>query len=68
MLLGRRDTKAFRDQRRYSTKGDKVRQSVNNGITAMEERENYSSLQEITEQPTAEGNRPILQHSNGILF
>uniref|UniRef100_A0A3B4Z9U7 C-type lectin domain containing 1 n=1 Tax=Seriola lalandi dorsalis TaxID=1841481 RepID=A0A3B4Z9U7_SERLL len=31
----------------------------------MEEGENYSSLQEFTEEPTPGGNRPILQHSNG---
>ncbi|TMS11347.1 hypothetical protein E3U43_020340 [Larimichthys crocea] len=31
----------------------------------MEERENYTSLQELTDQSTTEGNRPILERSNG---
>lgn len=67
MLLGRGDTKAFREQRRSGTKRDGVRQSVNKGITAMEERENYSSLQEFTEEPTPGANRLVLQHNDGIL-
>lgn len=46
---------------------DKVRKCVNKDITAMEERENYTSLQELTDQSTTEGNRPILERSNGIL-
>ncbi|XP_026173337.1 C-type lectin domain family 4 member E-like isoform X2 [Mastacembelus armatus] len=31
----------------------------------MEERENYTSLQEFTEDPAPGGNRPILEHSEG---
>ncbi|KAK9514012.1 hypothetical protein VZT92_027503 [Zoarces viviparus] len=31
----------------------------------MEERENYSNLQEFTEEPATGGNRLILQHNNG---
>nr|XP_020466445.1 C-type lectin domain family 4 member E-like [Monopterus albus] len=31
----------------------------------MEDRENYPSLQEFTEDPTPEGTRPILEHSKG---
>lgn len=67
MLLERGDTKAFRDQRRCGGERDKVRKCVNKDITAMEERENYTSLQELTDQSTTEGNRPILERSNGIL-
>lgn len=67
MLLGRESAKAYRERRRHRTKRDRVRQSVNKGIKAMEHGENYSSLHEFTEEPTPGANRLILEHSDGIV-
>ncbi len=66
MLLGRGDIKAFREQRRCCAKRDKVRESVNKGITVIQEGENYSSLPELAEQPISKGRRFIFEHSDSM--
>ena len=63
MLLGIRNTKAFRELEEAQYK----RGSVNKDTTDMEEGDNYNSLQEFTEESTPGGNRLILQHNDGTL-